>query len=101
MDYINRLTKDGNLKSAQPLVKDGKIISGSKDAWKDGPFNESKEVIVGYYHILANSMDEAIEIARKNPEFQFNPGTRIEVRPLKMKEETTGFVYPTQDKVSS
>ncbi|TMI78218.1 MAG: hypothetical protein E6H10_17530, partial [Bacteroidetes bacterium] len=51
MDYIKRLTKDGNLKSAQPLVKEGKIISGSKDSWKDGPFNESKEVIIGYYHI--------------------------------------------------
>jgi hypothetical protein len=39
---------------------------------------------------------KAIEIAKANPEFQFNEGTRIEVRPIKMKEETTGFVYPTK-----
>jgi hypothetical protein len=94
MDYIDRLTKNGNLKSAQPLVKEGKIISGSKDAWKDGPFNESKEVIVGYYHILANSMEEAIEIAKGNPEFAYTNTARIEVRPIKMKEESTGFTYP-------
>ena len=94
MEYINRLTKDGNLKSAQPLVKEGKMISGSKDAWKDGPFNESKEVIVGYYHILAHNMDEAIEIAKGNPEFAYTNTARIEVRPIKMKEESTGFTYP-------
>lgn len=94
MDYINKLMKDGNLKSAQPLVKDGKIISGAKNAWKDGPFNETKEVIVGYYHILANNLDEAIEIAKQNPEFAYTTTARIEVRPIQTKEESTGFVYP-------
>jgi hypothetical protein len=94
MDYINNLMKEGKLKSAQPLVKEGKIISGSKQTWKDGPFNETKEVIIGYYHILANDMDEAIQIAKGNPEFAYTDTARIEVRPIKMKEESTGFVYP-------
>ena len=70
------------------------MISGSKGAWKDGPFNETKEVIVGYYHIIANSLDEAIAIAKGNPEFEYTPTARIEVRPIKMKEESTGFEYP-------
>jgi hypothetical protein len=96
VDYINRLTKDGNLKSAQPLVKEGKIISGSKDSWKDGPFNESKEVIIGYYHILANNIEEAIEIAKGNPEFAYTSAARIEVRPIKMREEAVDFTYPGQ-----
>jgi hypothetical protein len=94
MEYIEKLKKDGNLKSAQPLVKEGKIISGSKGSWKDGPFNETKEVIIGYYHILANSIEEAIEIAKGNPEFAYTNTARIEVRPIKMKEESTGFTYP-------
>ena len=93
-DYIGNLTKEGKLKSAQPLVREGKIISGSKGAWKDGPFNETKEVIVGYYHILAEDLDEAIAIAKENPEFEFGTTARIEVRPIKTKEESTGFVYP-------
>ena len=46
-DYIGSLKKEGKLKSAQPLVREGKIISGTKAAWKDKPFNENKEVIVG------------------------------------------------------
>jgi len=93
MVYINNLVKDGKLKSAQPLVREGKMISGSKGAWKDGPFNETKEVIVGYYHIVATNLDEAIEIAKGNPEFEYTSTARIEVRPMKMKEESTGFEY--------
>jgi hypothetical protein len=93
-DYIGGLIKEGKLKSAQPLVREGKMISGSKGAWKDGPFNETKEVIVGYYHILANDLAEAIAIAKGNPEFAYTATARIEVRPIKSAESTTGFVYP-------
>ena len=94
--YINSLTKEGKIKSAQPLVREGKLISGSKGAWKDGPFNESKEVIVGYYHLVAKDLAEAIEIAKGNPEFEYTSSARIEVRPIKIKEESTGFEYPTE-----
>jgi hypothetical protein len=92
--YISNLKKDEKLKTAQPLVREGKMISGSKRAWKESAFNESKEVIVGYYHILASDINEAIEIAKQNPEFEYSTTARVEVRPIKMKEETTGFVYP-------
>lgn len=94
--YIENLKKEGKLISAQPIERAGKIISAESEGWKDSPFDESTEVIGGYYHILANDIDEAIKIARANPEFEFNKDTRIEVRPIKMKEETTGFVYPSQ-----
>jgi len=92
--YIENLKKNGNLKKAQPLVREGKMISGSNGAWKDGPFNESKEVIVGYYHILAKDLDEAVAIAKGNPEFAFTSTARIEVRPIKTAEATTAYVYP-------
>jgi hypothetical protein len=96
MIYIEDLTKHGKLKSAQPLVREGKIVSRSGETWNAGPFNESREVIVGYYHILAKDMDEAITLAKGNPEFEYGTTARIEVRPMKMKEETTQFVYPTK-----
>jgi hypothetical protein len=92
--YIEDLMKKGNLRSAQPLVREGKMISGSPNAFKDGPYNETKEIIVGYYHILANDMDEAIAIAKRNPEFAFIKGAKIEVRPIKMMEQSTNYVYP-------
>lgn len=86
--------KNGNLKSAQPLVHEGKMISGTKDSWNEAPYSTSSEVIVGYYHILADYLDEAIVIAKGNPEFEYTKTAKIEVRPIKMKEESTAYVYP-------
>ncbi len=92
--YIEHLTREGKLKSAQPLVREGRIVSGSKRAWKEGPFHETREIIVGYYHILAEDLNEAVAIAKRNPEFEYGTTARIEVRPVKMKEESTGYEYP-------
>ena len=94
--YIEELMKHGNLKSAQPLVREGVMVSGSVGNFKDGPYNETKEIIVGYYHILANDLDEAIAIAKRNPEFAFVKGAKIEVRPVKMMEQSTNFTYPAR-----
>ncbi len=92
--YIGELTKEGKLIKAQPMVREGKMISGTKDAWKETHYSEQKEVIVGYYHVLARDLDDAVAIAKRNPEFEFAKTARVEVRPMKMKEETTGYVYP-------
>ena len=97
-NYIDKLKKEGKLISAQPIERDGVIISYSNKGWKDVPFDETKEVIGGYYHILAEDLLEAIAIAKANPEFEYNPDTRLEVRPIKMKEDSTGFLYPTNYK---
>ncbi len=80
---------------AQPLVREGKIISYENGVWIESEYDAAgSEVIVGYYHILANDLNEAIEIAKQNPEFEYSSTARIEVRPIKIKEVTTGFVYP-------
>ena len=96
MVYIGKLIEQKKLLSAQPLIREGKMISNPNGVWKDGPFNESKEVIMGYYHILAKDIDEAIEIAKGNPEFAYTATARIEVRPIKMREEVTNYTYPNQ-----
>ena len=82
---------------AQPLVREGKIISHINGVWIAQPFNDTKEVIVGYYYILAKDMDEAVAISKANPEFEYGTSARIEVRPIKVKEESTGYVYPKKD----
>lgn len=92
--YIGNLKNEGKLLPARPHIREGKIISGKEGAREEKAFNETKEVQVGYYHILARNLDETIAIAKRNPEFEFGSTARIEVRPIKMKEETTGFVYP-------
>jgi hypothetical protein len=81
-NYIQKLMEEGKLKSAQPLQLDGTILRGNKGVFKDGPFIESKEVIIGYYLILAKDLNEAKEIAKANPVFE-EIEARIEIRLIK------------------
>jgi hypothetical protein len=92
--YIGRLRAEGRLIAAQPVVREGFIVSKTEKGWAEIPIDPAKEVQVGYYHITATDMDEAIAMAKDNPEFEFVPSATIEVRPVKMKEEQTNFVYP-------
>jgi hypothetical protein len=80
--YIGKLMKEGTIKSAQPLDSGSRIITGTNGNLKDGPFNESKEVVAGYFHIVAKDMDSAVAIAKANPIFNDIP-TKIEVHALK------------------
>ena len=61
MNYLGDLMKSQKLNSAQPLEMEGTIISGTTGKFKDGPLNETKEVIAGYFLVKANSLEEAID----------------------------------------
>lgn len=92
--YIQRLKSEDKLIAAQPIVREGVIISKANNRWNNTQIDPGNEVQVGYYHIKAADLDEAIAIAKDNPEFEFVPSATIEVRPVKVKEEQTNFVYP-------
>jgi hypothetical protein len=92
--YIGQLKAKGQLIAAQPIIREGFIITKTSEGWNKTAVDAGKEVQAGYYHILAESIDEAIAIAKENPEFEYVPSASIEVRPIKMKEEQTNFVYP-------
>ena len=83
--YIGGLMESGKLKGAQPLEMDGAIIHANQGTFKDGPFNETKEVIVGYFHVVAENLEEAVQIAKANPMFDDAEGS-IEVRPIKQMD---------------
>jgi hypothetical protein len=93
--YIEKLGKNGHLKRAQPLLREGKMVKGSPGSFQEGPYSESEEIIVGYYQLFAKDLNEATALARENPEFSYVKGAKIEVRPVKMKEESTAYVYPS------
>ena len=92
--YIGQLKAKKSLIAAQPLIREGCILKKTASGWNNTPIDPTKETHVGYYHILADNIDEAIEIAKQNPEFSFVPSATIEVRPLKTIEAATKFVYP-------
>ena len=87
---------ENKLIAAQPIVREGVVLKKTGNDWTQEDIASDKEMQVGYYHILANDLDEAISIAKANPEFEFVPSATIEVRPIKTKEIETGFVYPTK-----
>jgi hypothetical protein len=94
--YIGKLKSENKLIAAQPLIREGVVIKKAKNGWTEKNISLDTEVQVGYYHILANDIDEAIKIAKDNPEFEYVPSASIEVRPIKTKEEETGFIYPKE-----
>ena len=95
--YIKKLKTQNQLIAAQPIIREGLILSKNTQDWITIPIDPDKVVQVGYYHIRASNMDEAVEMAKENPEFEYVPSATIEIRPIKMKEEETNFIYPSND----
>ena len=79
--YIKRLFETGKMKAALPLEMEGRIISQKEGKFVDDSFDETKEVISGYYHILASDLDEAIAIGRADPRFE-DGDWKLEIRPI-------------------
>ena len=96
-DYIGDLKRNNNLISAQPMVKEGTLVSFTGGIWKEQQLNQVDEMIVGYYHIRARDTDEAIAIAKRNPEFKYTDTASVLVRPLKTSEPETGYKYPSKN----
>ena len=79
--WFERLASAGMVKASQALARDGATISGKTGrVVSDGPFAEAKEAIGGYLLLQAESLEEAIAIAKENPAVRH--GTNIEIRPL-------------------
>lgn len=76
--WKDRLVAEGRMKPGQRLGTEGRIVA--RDMVTDGPYSESKEVIGGYWFIVAGSLDEAARIAAENPCLAF--GLYFEVRPI-------------------
>jgi hypothetical protein len=77
--WLEELVQEGKMKSGQRLNHEGKTVSRKKMI-TDGPFGESKEVVGGYWFIIATSLEEAAQIAGGNP--CLNHGIFTEIRPI-------------------
>ncbi len=83
--YIKQLVDAGIMMAAQPLEMQGVIIGREQGKWVDGPFNETKEVISGYYHLKAKNLAEAIQIGKSDPRFE-DGDWKLEIRPIMVVE---------------
>ena len=76
--WYEQLVEQGTVKRGQRLTREAKTVS--RLGVVDGPFAETKEMIGGYWIIVAASLEQAAEIAARNPCLEF--GLSLEVRPV-------------------
>jgi hypothetical protein len=76
--WFEQLVTEGTFKAGQRLATGGMMVS--RAGVTDGPFAEAKEIIGGYWFIVAGSLQEAAAIAAQNPCLAC--GLTFEVRPL-------------------
>lgn len=76
--WHERMVSDGKMKRGTRLMKDGKFVS--RRSVTDGPFSEAKEVIGGYWFVIAHSLDEAAQLLSQSP--CLARGLHYEVREL-------------------
>jgi hypothetical protein len=76
--WHDRLVAAGTMKPGRRLGTAGRTVTRTRIV--DGPFAEAKEVIGGYWFIVAPSLDEAAAIAAGNPCLAC--GLTFEIRPI-------------------
>jgi len=76
--WYERNIELGRMTPGSRLASEGKVISRSGTT--DGPFAEAKELVGGFWFLVASSLEEAAALAAENPCLAF--GLTLELRPL-------------------
>jgi hypothetical protein len=78
--WADELARQGRRNSGMPLENGGKAVRGRERIVTDGPYAESKDLVTGAMIIEASALDDAVEVARGCPTYEF--GGSVEVRPV-------------------
>jgi hypothetical protein len=83
--WITELAKAGhNEVVGPPLQMPGKTVRGKDKQITDGPFAEGKDLVTGTLLVIAETLDEATELALGCPVYEFDGS--VEVRPILVHE---------------
>ena len=74
--WMDTLTQQGKHPGGKRLLQNGAVLKGAKQI-TDGPYAESKEIVGGYLGIKANDLEDAIEIAKGCPIFDYGGSTEV------------------------
>ena len=91
-NWIGGIAAKGKYSSTNRLISEGKTIKPNKVV-TDGPYVEAKEMIGGYLVVKANSLDEAVEMAKSCPGLLY--GGNVEVRsvmPIESDADSENFL---------
>ena len=75
--WVDELKSKNIYVSGEPLLPEGKTVTGKKAVVTDGPFAESKEIIGGFFIIKAASIEEAAEIAKDSPDLPLDGAVEV------------------------
>lgn len=79
--WIRDLEAKGHLKDpGQPLDPSGKVIRGKKKVVTDGPYTETKDLVLGFIVIEARDLAQAVELSSNCP--MVEGGGSVEIRPV-------------------
>ncbi len=78
--WSEELARQGRRNVGTALDNAGKSVGGHERIVTDGPYAESKDLITGSMIIEAASLEDAVEVARQCPTYEF--GGSVEVRPV-------------------
>jgi len=86
--WYERSLEAGVMKPGSRLAPEGRVLSRS--SIRDGPFAEAKELVGGFWFIVASSLEEAAAIAANNPCLAC--GLTLELRPLEAQRAKASAV---------
>ncbi len=81
MEWIRDLQARGKLRdTGKPLEAKGRVMRGKKRLVTDGPFAESKDIVLGFMVVEAKDLAEATELASGCP--MLEGAGSVEIRPV-------------------
>lgn len=76
-DWVAEIAKAGKLNGVVRLLRTGAVLTGKKQKLTDGPYTDDEEIVNGYLAIKAGSLEEAIQIAKGSPIFDYDGFTEV------------------------
>ena len=100
-EYNEDLAKRGILLAAEGLAPTSKgarvMFNNEQRIVTDGPFAEAKEVVAGFSIVKANSLEEAIDLAKRTPNIFPNGKAVVEIRKLMDVEDFGEGFTPNEE----
>ena len=78
--WSDELARQGRRNAGTALDNPGAAVRGHERVVTDGPYAESKDLVTGSMIFEAASLEDAIDVARTCPIYEF--GGSVEVRPV-------------------
>ncbi|MCL6274421.1 YciI family protein [Muricauda sp. 2012CJ35-5] len=80
-EWMGGLKEKGQLLDGLPLGDEGRVVHNKGQLVTNGPHAEGAEVVGGYLIVSAKDMDEAVELSKGCPIFDYD-GAYVEVREI-------------------